>query len=192
METKEFGPSKKLKGIWLVLAFAGCGFIGAICSGIALSVESSGAYGFGLGFIVSLLLVVGYILLYFPTIRYSVDREYVVCSSGVLWKVRRSIPLDKITNIDVRQGPIERLLGFGQIWIFTPSTGSNIPEEKLIGTEDPHAVKKLIMDLSNKRGDDSTMNLSESKRAGEPDSSLAVLNEILLTLKNIERKMESK
>lgn len=192
MKTKEFGPSKKLKAIWLISALAGSGFIGAVCAGIALGVESSGSYAFVIGFMVSLALIGGYILLYFPTIRYSVDREYVVSAAGVLWKVKRSIPLDKITNIDIRQGPLERLLGFGQIWIFTPSTGSSIPEEKLIGTEDPYAVKKLIMDLSNDREEGTVVDASEPKGADGPDSSLIVLKEILRTLKTIEQKMESK
>ncbi|CAM2869399.1 PH domain-containing protein [Rariglobus hedericola] len=192
MKIKEFTPSKKLKSIWIASGFIGSILLGLLGSGIALAAELNGAYGFLFGFLIPFILITGYISLYFPTIRYSVDDEYVTCASGVLWKVKRSIPLDKITNIDVRQGPIERLLGFGQIWIFTPSTGSNIPEEKLIGTEDPYAIKTLIIDISNNRSGDAKNGGSESITIDSPESSIAVLREILTTLKSIDRKMDQR
>src|SRR5205814_377097 len=54
-----------------------------------------------------------YTVFQFPTIRYEITAQQVINSHGLFWKVKRSTPLDKITNVDVRQGPIDRWLGVG-------------------------------------------------------------------------------
>jgi uncharacterized membrane protein YdbT with pleckstrin-like domain len=82
---------------------------------------------------------------YFLSLRYALDGHYITKAAGVLWRHRRSIPLDKVTSIDVRQGPVERLLRMGQIWVYTPASGSDAPEERLIGVRDPLAVKEAIV-----------------------------------------------
>lgn len=100
---------------------------------------------FAVGFFIPLVLLSIYFVLFFNTIRYELDERYVTKSSGVLWKKRRSIPLEKITNLDVRQGPFERIFGYGKIWVFTPSTGAAKPEEQLLGIPNPHEMKETII-----------------------------------------------
>ena len=98
---------------------------------------------------------------------------------GILWKFRRITPLNKITNVDVTRGPLERFLGIGHIGIFTPSTGSAFPETTLVGVDDPLKVRDEIMRLVN-----------ESKDHGNQEPKISdsseVLSEILQTLKKIE------
>ena len=123
MEKLEFRPTK----ILLVFRLIGVALVSMPVGGVVVAacMETSvpAAKAFSLGSVVPLLLFGLYTVLYFFSIRYELDDRYISRASGVLWKQRRSIPLEKITNIDVRQGPIERILGYGKIWIFTPSTG---------------------------------------------------------------------
>ena len=192
MNKLEFRPRKALLFFWLLWTLLGglpvCGVIAAIAS----SEKSSPLHGFW-GILISAAAGV-YLVLYFFSIRYTLDDRYVMKASGVLWKVRRSIPLEKITNIDVRQGPVERLLGFGRIWVFTPSTGASVPEEKLLGVDHPYEMKQTIIDYveAAKTG------VSTSETNGGPEAhpkqaeTAAILSEILSTLQRIEGKMGEK
>jgi membrane protein YdbS with pleckstrin-like domain len=87
-------------------------------------------------------------VLHFRSLLYTLDDNYVTKLSGRLWWHRRAVPLDQITSLDVRQGPVERLFGMGQVWIFTPSASDAGPEEKLIGVKDADSVREAILKQS--------------------------------------------
>src|SRR5262245_53974535 len=125
-------------------------------------------------------LIFSYVYFHFFTIEYEVNESYVVNSEGLFWRSRRSTPVDKITNVDIRQGPLERFLGISQVWIFTPSTGALTPEVRLLGLEDAPALKSLVLAKAEKRKG------SISASASEPQLSTpvtSVLEEILKTLR---------
>jgi len=146
MEEMNFRPRKAVLVFWLIwIAFGSLPIAGL---GAAVCTDSSVPpwVGFGVGGLLAWAAFSFFTVLYYYSIHYHLDDRYVTKSSGVIWKKRRSIPLEKITNIDVRQGPFERLLGFGQVWIFTPSTGAATPEEKLIGVSAPHEMKEVIVE----------------------------------------------
>ena len=125
---------------------------------------------------------------HFHSIRYEIDDTHLVSMKGVFWKVKRSTPLEKITNVDVRQGPIDRLLGVGKVWIFTPSTGSLLPEEMLSGVENPHEIRKAILDRTGAlRG--GTPVASSASTDSSPQV-VSLLREISATLRNIEAKLK--
>ncbi len=192
IETKELRPSERLLWLWLGKAFLGSNVLGLIFLFVALA----NGTGLTLPYIGGLLLaaIPGCIgtFLYFKSIRYSIEKDYVIVAYGVLWKVRRSVPLDKITNIDVRQGPVERLLGFGQVWIFTPSTGSMMPEEMLLGVVAPHDIKQFIIDACKR----DKQNVQEASRqpasSAVGDEQTMLLKEILTTLKSIKESLDRK
>ena len=134
-----------------------------------------------------------YILIHFPTIRYEINAQNITNAEGRYWRVKRTTPVDKITNVDVRQGPLDRLLGVGQVWLYTPSTGSLMPEAKLIGVDDPHAIRTEILALAEEAksvaggshgGDASVANLQQR-------STEALLEEMALTLVRIETHLKT-
>lgn len=134
-----------------------------------------------------------YAVLHVRSLRYLLGDRYLTKMSGILWRVSRLTPLDEITNVDVRQGPVERLLGFGQVWVFTPSTRAQTPETKLIGVADPHALKELILARAE------ACKASPLPHHGPPASAagafgeeaIPVLTAILETLRRIEAEAGS-
>jgi len=58
------------------------------------------------------------------TYAYYVTNQRCVFSGGILRKVVRSIPYHKITDVEMSQNIIERVLGISSLKIFTPGTGS--------------------------------------------------------------------
>jgi membrane protein YdbS with pleckstrin-like domain len=168
-------------------------FIFSIILGIAVSKILSfefGIHGFT-GYLAGAVfgfLSIGYKLLYYLSLNYLITDQIISRSSGVLWKVKRSIPLDKITNIDVRQGPLERIMGYGKIWIYTPSTGSMAPEETILGIKDPYNFKLKIINKSNYSREIKA--IDQGPQLESIDNISLILNKILKTLERIEKKME--
>ncbi|WJI10343.1 PH domain-containing protein [Methanobacterium sp. CWC-01] len=86
------------------------------------------AYLFGppilsLIFVISFLAVVFFTVYWIPkyygTIRYKLDQEEVEWHRGVWFKNTGIVPYNRITNVDISQGPISRFLGIGTVKIQT-------------------------------------------------------------------------
>ncbi len=95
------------------------------------------------------------------TTRYWVTNERLIVRTGFLTKSGQEIPVDAINSVTVRQGPFERMLGYGDMTVESAAQGSlqvfrNVP--------DPVTVQKTIYDAR----EDRTMHLSgASGRSGE-------------------------
>lgn len=50
---------------------------------------------------------------------YAIRREDVLIQSGVIWRVRRSIPRSRVQHVDIRSGPLDRMLGVVQVDLHT-------------------------------------------------------------------------
>ena len=151
MEKIEFRPRRivlSIWSLWTIIVSIATGAISALIAYSATAEPDITLAGFLWGCIPINAIFISYFTLYFFSIKYSLDDKYIVKDSGVLWRRRRSVPLEKITNIDVRQGPLERIIGYGKILIFTPSTGARIPEMKIFGVDDPHGMKQRIIENS--------------------------------------------
>jgi membrane protein YdbS with pleckstrin-like domain len=168
---------------WIIGVIIACIPIGGIITIICVDMDIRASKAFGIGYLIPLTVFTAYAVLFFSTIRYELDQRYITKSSGVLWKKRRMTPLEKITNIDVRQGPFERMLGYGQIWIFTPSTGALTPEAKLVGVVNPHEIKGTIVERTEVARQPQSAQSAPVQQSGEV---VALLQEIRNSLKNIE------
>ena len=185
----EFRPKRVLLYFRLAGAILAPLIFGAVV-GVVASAQKAGSIGalIVMGFLFLVALSAVQTWLHFLSIRYELDDTHLVSSKGVLWKVKRSTPVEKITNTDVRQGPIQRLLGVGNVWVFTPSTGSLLPEEMLCGVENPHEIRKEI--LTRAEAAKGTVPASALAAGDSNGQVLSVLREISATLRIIEAKLK--
>ena len=100
------------------------------------------------------------------TTRYWVTNERLIVRTGFLTKSGQEIPVDAINSVTVRQGPFERMLGYGDMTVESAAQGSlqvfrNVP--------DPVTVQKTIYDAR----EDRTMHLSgaSGRSDGDPGAS---------------------
>jgi membrane protein YdbS with pleckstrin-like domain len=185
MSTLEVRPAKALLKLRLCMSWFPGMIAGVVLAAIFARTHLEPLIGFGLGFLPLTALIVSYTIAHFRTIQYEIEDRKFTNSEGVFWKVRRSTPLDKITNVDVRQGPLERFFGIGQVWIFTPSTGALTPEARMQGIENSHEMKSLILVRSETAKKPAAASpASQSNPA--PDESLSLLRQIAASLKKIE------
>jgi membrane protein YdbS with pleckstrin-like domain len=78
-------------------------------------------------------------------LRYRLDGATLRIDSGFIFLQRKSIPLDRVTDVVLAQGPLMRHFGVWQLRIQTAGTGQQLPEGAMLGVPDPEAARDLIM-----------------------------------------------
>ncbi len=93
------------------------------------------------------------------TYVYYVTTQRCVFHGGILRRVERSVPYHKITDVEMSQNIIERVLGISTLNIFTPGTGSMYPgspfggqraEVSFVGLTDNEAPAATINEILRK------------------------------------------
>lgn len=145
----KFKPSPKLFNLWIIYSLIilivvmspliVCFFISLAELVIFLSVY--------LGISVPVFVFVWvWIGPYVRTLEYGIDSDGLILRGGVWWRFVRNIPFHKVTNVQLTQGPIERVLGLSSVSIQTAGHGqSNVPEGKFNGLINAEEVRKEIL-----------------------------------------------
>jgi putative membrane protein len=69
----------------------------------------------------------------------------LLVSDGVFTKVRKTIPLDKVTDIGLVQGIVDRWFGLWRVSVQTASSGQAAPEAMLVGLRDPKEFRRRVL-----------------------------------------------
>jgi membrane protein YdbS with pleckstrin-like domain len=88
-------------------------------------------------------MLVGLALFLRRTTRYRVTRQAVSRSEGILGEAERSFPLSSIASVREQQGPLDRLLGCGEVMLHLKDGTL----ERLAGVKDPEVVCRKIAAL---------------------------------------------
>ena len=122
------GPPERLHPLFLLTGLGGSlrGIAGGYVAIGYLAV--SGRWGTALIGAAALVifLAVG-VFLYWRRFEYRVGANEIRIDSGILSRTHRSIPFDRIQDVDITQGPIARLLGLARVKF---ETGASAGEEE--------------------------------------------------------------
>lgn len=86
------------------------------------------------------------------SITYSLEEDEISVSKGVWWKTKSFVPYNRITNVNIHQGPISRNFGLGKLSIqtagFSGSTSSGVKtaEAVVFGIKNFEEVKDAVME----------------------------------------------
>ncbi len=140
--------------------------------------------------------------LYYGTVRYLLTMTEMTWGRGVLWRQTGIVPYNRITNVDIIQGPVMRLFGISNLRIQTAGYSANqLAEIKLQGICDPEPLRGIIMDFVRSGHPVAAVTGAEtapipaSVSATSPEGQaadaavLVELREIGAVLKRIEEKM---
>ena len=151
MEAMVIKPDKNLKKLWFVgwiLLFI------PLCIGdyllISLLRDSDQRMIFGItltSFLIVWLFVLPYNSAFFRSLEYSINSDSISGKKGVFWKKTTIIPYYKITNIDITQGPLQRMYKISNIHCQTAGLAG--PQGKkaellMLGIRDFQEVKERI------------------------------------------------
>ncbi|MBO3839602.1 MAG: PH domain-containing protein [Thermoproteota archaeon] len=92
-----------------------------------------------------------WIKLYYLSVFYTFTENEIIVERGIWWKHKSIVPYNRITNVDMRQGPLSRALGLWELRIQTAgyhiaSGGSfGAAEAILQGIKNVEEVKSFIL-----------------------------------------------
>lgn len=161
-EEKQFGVHSDMKKLYL--AYLGIGTLGGFLSWIipvtvaaALSLPLNIALEVALSLLLPLLLGFGFIAFWIPkyyaSISYALTDEEIIVQRGVWWKKKNFVPYNRITNVNISQGPIARYFGLGKVSIQTAgysgaggTAGGMLAEANIFGIKNFEEIKDTVMD----------------------------------------------
>ncbi len=196
---REFGADPELKSlyqIYLSISLLG-GFLWwmiPVAAYTMLSFQLWMGIAVALSFFVPLLMIVAVVLYWIPrfhsSIQYVLEDDKIMVYKGVWWKTKSFVPYNRITNVNIYQGPISRSLGLGKLSIQTAgfsgasAGGGKVSEAEIIGVHNFEAVKDFIMNLVKGMKPEAV----EAEAEGKPTEEIN--QEILKELQKIRRALE--
>jgi membrane protein YdbS with pleckstrin-like domain len=107
--------------------------------------------------ILPLLLIVGFaafwIPRYFSSVFFIFTEAEIVVERGVWWKHKSTVPYNRVTNIDLTQGPISRRYGLATVHVQTAGysatgAGGATAEAQIFGVKNYEEIKDLILNMA--------------------------------------------
>ena len=190
MEAIAIKPEKALRSLWFV-GWAIWFVIGLIVWPILIIVQPIAFALCLVGWLIVMMLIALWLPAFWNSLEYSVENDCVKSRGGVFWKKRITVPYNKITNIDITQGPLQRAFGIGTIHVQTAGAGGQQgtrAEIRLLGISNLDQVKDMIM--SGARGH--TVSEPLPAKSEPPKSAPEVLDQMLKELSDIRRLLENK
>lgn len=117
----EFRPSARLKKLYFTYLFSAAVPIGALLVGASsLAAESGPAVTFSLAVLIAASAFASYwIPRYCTSMRYGLTGSEITWRRGVWFRTTGIVPYNRITNIDIVQGPVSRAFGIASLKIQT-------------------------------------------------------------------------
>ena len=121
---------------------------------------------------------------FYDTISYVLTESEIVWRRGVWFRNTGVVPYNRVTNVDIVQGPLSRRLGIGALKIQTAGYSANksSAEIRLEGIEDFEELREMIMDMVRGRG-------PEAVETYGPKGEMSA--EILSEIRSIRKLLES-
>lgn len=130
----------------------------------------------------------------FKTYRYELMDDEIIVTSGYIVQKVRHVPYRMVTNLELRRGLLDRMLGIGSLHIETAgnSESSGRPEAVLAGLSDVQQVYEEVAECLHNydQNHQGGFGVRTGTRAAAADiDSPALLEAILIELKAIREKV---
>jgi putative membrane protein len=83
-------------------------------------------------------------------LKYWIDGSTLRVDQGVFFLKRKAIPLDRVTDVGLTQGPLMRWCGIWGLQVQTAGTGQAVPEATLYGVADPEEMRDQLLAARDK------------------------------------------
>lgn len=103
--------------------------------------------------IVVVIVAMSWIPKYYSSIKYVFEDDKLIVTRGVWWRTKSVVPYNRITNINIYQGPISRHFGLARLSIQTAgfsgvsSSGHRTAEAEIIGIKSFEETKDYVMNF---------------------------------------------
>jgi len=134
-----------------------------------------------------------WIRLYYESMWYELREDEMSWKRGVWFRATGIVPFSRITNLDIRQGPVMRFFKISSLSIQTAGySGQAVPEIRIEAIEYAEELRELIrmrVRFCSERGDGTGIGVSESRSTEKP-TDLQILDELKKIRSLLEQKNE--
>jgi membrane protein YdbS with pleckstrin-like domain len=103
--------------------------------------------------IVPVIVFFVWVGLYYKSMWYELRDDEMSWKRGVWFRTTGIVPYNRITNLDVKQGPVMRVLGISTLAVQTAGySGQAVPEIRIEGMEHAEELRELIRTLVRQPG----------------------------------------
>jgi membrane protein YdbS with pleckstrin-like domain len=136
------------------------------------------------------LITAWWIPRYYASLRYLLSEQEIVVEHGVYWRRKSFVPYNRVTNVDMVQGPLARAFNLGTVRIQTAgyssgSSGTHLAEAVILGVKDFEGLKDAILTQVRRLRPVGVEAAAES--AAPRGVSEAILEELRRTRKALEK-----
>lgn len=148
MEPIAMKPEKELKTLWFICW--SIWFVIDIVAWLLLMLVQPIVFGLLLvGSVIVAVLILVWIPAFYATLQYVINGDGIKGKSGVFWRKYITIPFTKVTNLDITQGPLQRIFDIGTMHIQTAGASGQQTakaELSLLGVRNLEEIKESIME----------------------------------------------
>lgn len=167
-----YGLTALLVALVAVVAFASFSLFADLPAGITV----------GVAVLVVVLLVVFLVwtILYYASMEYELRDDELSWRRGVWFRRTGIVPYNRITNIDIRQGPLMRALGISNLAVQTAGySGQMVPEILLEAMEHAEELRATLRSrVRMETGGDGTGSGASAPRPAQETTDLLILEEL--------------
>jgi putative membrane protein len=127
--------------------------------------------------VVSVVLSILYGLVALPAIvlqylrfSYRITPQQIVIQKGVLRRQNRSIPIERIQNIQIQQNLVARLIGLAKVTIETAGSSATEGSLEYVGLSDAHEIRQAVRSFQHRSAPAADANEAAADEAEAPDS----------------------
>lgn len=114
--TASLGPAERLHPLFLVTGLGGVakGIWGMLAASAWFATQGRWKLAIGFALLMAAISFAG-LLVRWLTLEYRVGADQIRIDTGFLHRKSRAIPFERIQDVDIVQGPLQRLLGLAQV-----------------------------------------------------------------------------
>ena len=140
------------------------------------------------GMLILIVIFIAWVRLYYASMWYELKDDEMSWKRGVWFRRTGIVPYNRITNLDVIQGPVMRRLGISTLSIQTAGySGQAVPEIRIEGIEHADDLRELIRTLVRQSGVH-----SDGTGGGAPQITLPTDQKIIEEMVKIRILLEQK
>lgn len=151
METIQIRPQRAVIPAWYMRwALISLAAVTGPLLGVLFIPERDGVVGAAVFLVCAIIgaaLVPFWIPMFWNTLKYTIQDDRMTYTGGVFFKKRITVPFTKVTEINIHEGPIERIFGVGQLRIQTSGmSGQTRAALVMYGISDLDHVRSTVFE----------------------------------------------
>ena len=128
-----------LYSLWATLSLAGISIILSFLHVVGMLIS-----------LIALITVSSFLSVWIPrfynSVKFKIEEDHAYARYGVWWVKEKRVPYSLVSEVRVRQGPVQRRLNLVNVDVFTPATGVLRPEVTFfqLNSDEAREVQEVI------------------------------------------------